>query len=178
MKKNSNILLQIIIVLAICALFIVGLLFLYDHSDFFRSLFNTDSGGVLGASDGSAPTLAERAATAGRLSVYIYSFILAMQICAFYIGIYLMTKIRRADDCVDIKLKRLENAEIFLDLPLYIGLFGTVSSFVVLTYSPTSGRLIAYSSTLVGIIFSVIMRTTLLYPTRSKLLSAKDETRA
>ena len=60
----------------------------------------------------------------------------------------------------------------FFDIPLYVGLFGTVSAFLVMTFSPQSSRLIAYSSTLIGIIFSLVLRLTLQYPFRKKLIAA------
>ena len=67
----------------------------------------------------------------------------------------------------------MDNAEIFFDIPLYVGLFGTVSAFLVMTFSPQSSRLIAYSSTLIGIIFSLVLRLTLQYPLRKRLIADK-----
>ena len=69
------------------------------------------------------------------------------------------------------KLARFKNADTFLDLPLYIGLFGSVSSFLLISFSPQSSRLVAYSSTLIGIIFSVIARLGILYPAKEKIIS-------
>ena len=80
--------------------------------------------------------------------------------------------IRRSDETPEIKLSKLANADIFLDLPLYIGLFGSVSSFMVMSFSSSSGQLIAYSSTLIGIIFCTVMRITLMFPLRAKLITA------
>lgn len=77
-----------------------------------------------------------------------------------------------------LKLKKLENADIFFDVPLYVGLFGTVSAFLVMTFSPQSSRLIAYSSTLIGIIFSLILRVVLLFPYRQKLLGCDNNSEA
>jgi predicted membrane-bound spermidine synthase len=70
-------------------------------------------------------------------------------------------------------MKQLDNAEIFFDVQLYVGLFGTVSAFLVMTFSPQSSRLIAYSSTLIGIIFSLVLRVTVQYPLRKKLILAE-----
>ena len=69
----------------------------------------------------------------------------------------------------------LENAEIFFDVPLYVGLFGTVSAFLVMTFSPQSSRLIAYSSTLIGIIFSLVLRLIMQYPLRRRLINEAAE---
>lgn len=69
----------------------------------------------------------------------------------------------------------LDNAEIFFDVPLYVGLFGTVSAFLVMTFSPQSSRLIAYSSTLIGIIFSLVLRLVMQYPLRRRLINEAAE---
>ena len=78
--------------------------------------------------------------------------------------------IRSGDSSAEMKLKQLDNAEIFFDIPLYVGLFGTVSAFLVMTFSPQSSRLIAYSSTLIGIIFSLVLRLSLQYPMTRRLV--------
>ena len=68
-----------------------------------------------------------------------------------------------------------DGADLFLDLPLYFGLLGTVASFIVMSFNPNISRLIAYPSTLVGIIFSVILRLTLQYPLKQTLICASAE---
>ena len=78
-------------------------------------------------------------------------------------------KIVRSDFTATFKLASFKNADTFLDLPLYIGLFGSVSSFLLISFSPQSSRLVAYSSTLIGIIFSVISRLGILYPAKQKI---------
>ena len=72
-------------------------------------------------------------------------------------------------------MKKLENADLFLDLPLYFGLFGTVSSFIIMSFNPQVSRLLAYSSTLVGIIFSVVLRLVMQYPIRQRFLAEMNE---
>ena len=42
-----------------------------------------------------------------------------------------------------------------------------------MSFNPQISRLIAYSSTLVGIIFSVVLRVTLQYPIKQKLLGER-----
>ena len=74
-------------------------------------------------------------------------------------------------------MKKLENADLFLDLPLYFGLLGTVASFIVMSFNPNISRLIAYSSTLVGIIFSVILRLIFQYPLKQALITAAESNR-
>ena len=82
-----------------------------------------------------------------------------------------IANIKHGNANVQLKLRNLENAEVFFDVPLYFGLFGTVSSFLVMTFSPQSSRLIAYSSTLIGIIFSLILRLAMQYPLRKRLVA-------
>ena len=41
----------------------------------------------------------------------------------------------------------------------------------LISFSPQSSRLVAYSSTLIGIIFSVISRLGILYPAKQKIIA-------
>ena len=108
---------------------------------------------------------------AARLSFSVLVFILLLQVFAFLTALIVFRHLAKSQDPVSIRLKKLENADLFLDLPLYFGLFGTVSSFVIMSFNPQVSRLIAYSSTLVGIIFSVILRLTMQYPLRQKFIA-------
>ena len=154
----------------------------YDLSPEFRSLFTGNTAPAQGAgvtvgvagNSAAAPTAAMRGEVAGRVSMYIFFLIFLMQFSALCVACAVIGRIRKGDDTAEVKLAKYKNADIFLDLPLYIGLFGTVSSFLVMTFSPQSSRLIAYSSTLIGIIFSVCMRIGLLFPARQKLLSSRN----
>ena len=102
-------------------------------------------------------------------------FILILQAFAFVTAAGVFSGLKRSTEPVSIRLKKLENADLFLDLPLYFGLLGTVASFIVMSFNPNISRLIAYSSTLVGIIFSVILRLTLQYPLKQSLICASAE---
>jgi hypothetical protein len=86
------------------------------------------------------------------------------------VAIAVFTDIKKSAEDAETKLARIANADIFLDLPLYVGLFGSVSSFMVMSVSSSGGQLIAYSSTLIGIIFCTGMRLALMYPLKSKLI--------
>ena len=93
---------------------------------------------------------------------------------AFMTAAKVFAGLKRSTEAVSVRLKKLENADLFLDLPLYFGLLGTVASFIVMSFNPNISRLIAYSSTLVGIIFSVILRITLQYPLKQTLICAAE----
>lgn len=71
-----------------------------------------------------------------------------------------------------LRLKRLENLDIFLDLPLFTGLALTVIAFILITLDAGMSRHFAYTSTVVGIISAVSLRVRYLYPLRERLLHA------
>ena len=149
--------------------------YFYHSSDFFRSLFE---GGALQAAppaEGSAAAAqaGNLAETTARLSFYILIFVMLLQLFAFITALWVFLNIAKSREPYDIRVKKMENADLFLDLPLYFGLFGTVSSFIVMSFNPQISRLIAYSSTLVGIIFSVVLRVALQYPIKQRLLGER-----
>lgn len=151
------------------ALFVLGMTYCYFRFPAFKDLF-------YGGTASPAVTVAEQTAAvaaagqmAARLSFLILLFVMTLQIFAFLTALLVYTDLIRSREAVAIRLKKVENADLFLDLPLYFGLFGTVSSFIVMAFNPQISRLIAYSSTLVGILFSVILRLSLQYPLKQKL---------
>ncbi len=112
-------------------------------------------------------------AAAGRMNILskcLFVAIFVIQLGALTVGASVVSGIKEGKADPELKLKKLENADIFMDLPLYVGLFGTVSSFIIMSFNPETSRLIAYSSTLVGIIISLVLRLSLIYPLRQKLL--------
>ncbi len=170
-------------VLVFLALAVVGAGFIYVMNQAFnqqglvKSLFcgAAPATEVLGEVEpGSPDSLAMRDEMFGRISMLIFSAITVLQFFAFALAATVLSGIRSSTESFKLRLKRLENADIFFDVPLYVGLFGTVSAFLVMTFSPQSSRLIAYSSTLIGIIFSLILRLVLLYPLRQKLLGGNE----
>lgn len=109
------------------------------------------------------------------LSKSLFVGIFIIQLTALIVGASVVFSIKDENSSAALKLKKLENADVFMDLPLYVGLFGTVSAFIIMAFNPSTSRLIAYSSTLVGIITSVVMRTSMIFPLRQKLLSEADK---
>lgn len=67
------------------------------------------------------------------------------------------------------KLLEIENQDILFDLPLYVGLFGTVLGFILISHEYSSSRDAAYISTVVGIIVSAMMRLCILRRTKTFL---------
>ncbi|MCQ2380210.1 MAG: hypothetical protein MJ025_04735 [Victivallaceae bacterium] len=164
----------VIVIAAVGLVCVVALNFMFGHVQWLRELFSASSGGPIGeVAPDSGESLAARAELTGRISMLIFAVITVLQCAAFALGYAVVGAIRRSDEPASLKLVRLETSEIFFDVPLYVGLFGTVSAFLVMTFSPQSSRLIAYSSTLIGIIFSLVLRIILQYPLRQRLEGEK-----
>jgi hypothetical protein len=86
-------------------------------------------------------------------------------------------KIRTIEDDegspVALRLKRLENLDVFLDLPLFTGLALTVCAFILITLNAGMSRHFAYTSTVVGILSSVSLRIRYQYPLKERLIQMK-----
>ena len=183
MKKTSKLLGWAALYAVIAILIILLFGYFYKTNDFFRSLFEGDvtTSTQLAAGNDireAAKTVENINRNAAHLSLFILVFIVILQAFAFVTAAAVFSGLKRSAEPVTVRLKKLENADLFLDLfldlPLYFGLLGTVASFIVMSFNPNISRLIAYSSTLVGIIFSVILRITLQYPLKQSLICAAE----
>ncbi len=175
MKNSASRIILIVLIIIFGAGFVVLMNHLFTTQPLIRDLFSGSSGEVFGeVAENSEASIARRNLSAAWVSMMIFSVITALQILALGIGFAVVSGIRHSQESAKLKLRRLDNAEIFFDVPLYVGLFGTVSAFLVMTFSPQSSRLIAYSSTLIGIIFSLLLRLALQYPLRQRLISGSD----
>ncbi len=153
------------------------LLAVYLYNDAFHGIFVNNPRSVesiMGeVAENSAQSAAVRREMVGYLVFGIFATMICLQIAVFGATALVTSGIMRSVGDAALKLKRLDNAAIFFDLPLYLGLFGTVSSFMVIAFSRESSLLIAYSTTLLGIIFSVILHVSVLYPAKRKLLNSE-----
>lgn len=172
MKLAGSRFLWLILILLLGLAFVYGMNYLFNTSSTMRDIFcGVNNSGVIGeVAPGSPNSLAMQNERFGRISMLIFSIITAMQFFVFGIAFIVIGGIKKSSDSIKLKLKKLENADIFFDVPLYVGLFGTISAFLVMTFSPQNSRLIAFSSTLIGIIFCLILRVILLFPYRQSLL--------
>ncbi|MGO9245890.1 MAG: hypothetical protein ACLQDC_14110, partial [Verrucomicrobiia bacterium] len=86
-------------------------------------------------------------------------------------------KIRQVEDdesaSAELRLKRLENMDVFFDLPLFTGLALTVIAFILITLNAGMSRHFAYTSTVVGILSAVSLRIRYLYPLKERLILPK-----
>ena len=169
--KNLGVTLLVFVLLAVLAWI---LSYLYDSSSVLQNLFGASSGNQAGLrvpTDDPDKVELFMPVFGGKISLFIFTFIIFLQIFAVCLAGRVVRKIVRSDFSASFKLASFKNADTFLDLPLYIGLFGSVSSFLLISFSPQSSRLVAYSSTLIGIIFSVISRLGILSPAKQKILA-------
>ncbi|MBQ4106456.1 MAG: hypothetical protein IJC73_02615 [Lentisphaeria bacterium] len=171
--KNYRLLIKLLLLAVVCAGIVFFLNSIFDSSETLRGLFcRTGSSDVIGKLAAADPaTIANRELTAGRINLLIFLTVNMLQLFALVASLHVIGNIRRQDTAPQLKLTLLDNAEIFLEVPLYIGLFGTVLAFLVLSLSHSGSLLIAYSSTLIGILFSLVLRLTLYYPLRKKLIT-------
>lgn len=177
MKNKSGRFIPVVLVILAGIFFIFAMNYWFENSNIVRALFSGgESGSVLGeVSENSEASLAMRGRVAAKVSMMIFAVITVLQFVAFAVGAVVVSGIKRHEGSAVQKQQMLENAEIFFDVPLYVGLFGTVSAFLVMTFSPQSSRLIAYSSTLIGIIFSLVLRLVMQYPLRRRLINEAAE---
>jgi hypothetical protein len=96
----------------------------------------------------------------------------------FAIWVFVRNKlddIDRPGDSSRLQLKRLDNLDTFFDLPLYAGLALTIVSFILITYNPGVSRLLAYTSTVIGIIVAVALRVFKVHPLKERLVKQSEE---
>ncbi len=174
MKTTGTRILLLVLALLAVGGFLYLMNYLFDHTELVPEIFSgATKEQVLGrVNPGSEATLASQDRAFARIAMFIFSTIIAVQFLSFAVAIAVVNSIRRSGDATKLRLKQLENADIFFDVPLYIGLFGTISGFLIMVFSTQSSLVIAYSSTLIGIILSLNLRLWLLYPLRKKLLSS------
>ncbi len=105
-------------------------------------------------------------------TVVLFSLVVHVVVWFFVRG-----KIRRVEDDesapAELRLKRLENLDIFFDLPLFMGLALTVIALILIALNAGMSRLFAYTSTVVGILSAVSLRIRYLYPLKERLIQMK-----
>ncbi len=128
---------------------------------------------MIGGEAGAAPTVGQRADSAF-LSGTVVLLSLAIHAIVWF---YVRGKIRQVEDDesaeASLRLRRLDNLDIFLDLPLFTGLALTVVAFILITLDAGMSRHFAYTSTVVGILSSVSLRIRYLYPLKERLIHVK-----
>jgi hypothetical protein len=115
--------------------------------------------------------LAQAAGDSAFLSGTVVLLSLAIHAVVWF---YVRGKIRQVEDDETstplLRLKRLENLDVFLDLPLFTGLALTVCAFILITLNAGMSRHFAYTATVVGILSSVSLRIRYQYPLKERLI--------
>jgi hypothetical protein len=128
---------------------------------------------VAGETGTGAPASVERGDSA-LLSGTVVLVSLAIHAVVWF---FVRGKIRVVEDdegeTPTLRLKRLENLDVFLDLPLFTGLALTVIAFILITLDAGMSRHFAYTSTVVGILSAVSLRIRYLYPLKERLIQVK-----
>jgi hypothetical protein len=130
--------------------------------------------GVASATGEAATTTAGERADSAFLSGTVVLLSLAIHAVVWF---FVRGKIRLVEDdegaAAALRLKRLENLEVFLDLPLFTGLGLTVIAFILITLDAGMSRHFAYTSTVVGILSAVSLRIRYVYPLKERLIQVK-----
>ena len=100
---------------------------------------------------------------------WFFVFVAIDATIALYTKKTLTNIIQRSDITHSDKLSEIANQDILFDLPLYVGLFGTILGFILLSHGYSSSRDAAYISTVVGIVASAIMRLSFLRSVKTRL---------
>lgn len=96
---------------------------------------------------------------------------LVIQGLLYLAGLIKLAEIRKQNVSSGMKLKLLDNEENLFDSGLYVGLFGTVASLVLLAMGIIKPSLVAaYSSTMFGILFVAILKIAHVRPYKRRLL--------
>ena len=94
-----------------------------------------------------------------------------LQFIIYVIGLIKISSIRRSGVSAKVKLELLGNESELFDMGLYVGLWGTVLSLVMLSLGIVEASLMtAYMSTLFGILFTAILKIINVRSYRRKLI--------
>jgi len=107
------------------------------------------------------------------LSWGVIAFAVFMQLFAWISATVKLSQIKRTNMSLEDRFRQLDAIEIYFDLPLYLGLLGTVIAFILITLYPDAGLMFAYVSTALGIIVSMILRLSYLTPYKQYLIARR-----
>ena len=126
----------------------------------------------------AASETAAAAATEGVDNAFLSGTVVLISLAVHAIvWFFVRGKIRQVEDdensSAELRLKKIENLDVFLDLPLFTGLALTVVAFILITLNAGMSRHFAYTSTGVGILSAVSLRIRYVYPLKDRLIQVK-----
>lgn len=139
----------------------------------------TPAGSSTPGPDGSIEVSGAFTASGDAAASPVLSALMVILTIATQLGIWVFVRNKLADverpgDSPQLQVKRLENLDVFFDLPLYAGLALTIFSFILITYNPGVSRLLAYTSTIIGILAAVSLRIHLVHPLKERLVKKTE----
>jgi hypothetical protein len=120
-----------------------------------RAVFEISAGLVnnTSQSQGMNPNSLDQASI---LSLFFFFFV---QLAVYVFCVIRVKRLKTTNISAKVKLTLLENEDNLFDLCLYIGLFGTVGSLLMIAMGIIQASLVAaYSSTLFGILFTALLK--------------------
>lgn len=139
------------------AVFIILMFFLFSGNSSANAAFQL-----------SAPT--QSSAGFSSASIIFFLIFSAVQAWSIYKARMEVEEIYKVSD-ESKKMKLLENCEFYFDLPVYTGLAGTVCAFILLNFDPSGSRILAYATTVSGIMISIILRGKWLFPMKKQIIN-------
>lgn len=129
------------------------------------------SGGGVQSSDGNSGGTADPASpTSMMLSILFIGIIVVAQVMIGFEARRRIVKASSEAESSAHRLRLLESQDTWLDLPLFVGLAGTILAFIFISLDAGISRMLAYSSTIVGILVAVIIRLAVYQPAREILI--------
>lgn len=117
----------------------------------------------------------EKSEGSSLISYILVVFFIVLQSYIFFLGRKNIEKIKNSNHTTETKLQLMESSSLMLDLPVYMGLLGTILSFSLILYFPDWGKILGYISTVVGMLYSVALRLKYEIPFKKKLIIEVSE---
>jgi len=106
-----------------------------------------------------------------QVTLLILGLFFILQLAIYAYSRVRLQEIKKLDVTPEIKLKLIENEDNLFDSGLYVGLFGTVASLIMLAMKIVEASLMAaYASTLFGILFVAILKIFNVRPYKNQLI--------
>lgn len=109
------------------------------------------------------------------LSWMVIGFAIFMQLIAWIAAAHKIAGVKKSGSSIEERFQHLAAIDVYFDLPLYLGLLGTVLSFILITIYPEAGLMFAYVSTGIGIVVSVILHLFYLTPYKQELIARRED---
>lgn len=135
-----------------------------------KATIMTSAGGIQSSGGSSGETADLAPPTSVMLSILFIGFIVVGQVTIGFEARRRILKASSEGQSSAHRLRLLESQDTWLDLPLFVGLAGTILAFIFISLDAGISRMLAYSSTIGGILVAVIIRLAVYQPAREILI--------